>query len=491
MTAGTTTVHPSMNPGSLTAGMPTSIDRSTRFPVLLFVGLGTAWLIVGSLLATIAAFALILPGWFDWAAFLNYGRVQPAGMNALIYGWASQVGIGLGIWLTTRLSGVELRHHTLLVCGAVIWNLALLVGVLSILAGGSTSLQFLEMPSGITPVLLIAYALIAAWAVVMFRLRRPGSVVYVSMWYLLAAFLAFPWLYATAQIFLVWNPVPGSATGPIHGWFTNGLIGLWLVPLALGMIYYFIPKGVGRPVHSYGLAVFGFWSLLVLSNWSGLNQLVGGPVPVWLVSVSVVATILLVIPTIAVGSNLHLTAVGATGVKSDGTMPFFVVGFWAYAIYTVINALAVLPSASSVFQFTMLAPGQTTLIVGGLVTLTFFGAIYSLLPRLTGLTVAFPGLRPVVLWVSVAALGMIITCALVGGLTQGFSMRDAEVTFIFSQKFAAPYRVVVALSELTLLVINVLFAATFAVTLARPVVASKRVERVDPPTRTPGEVVSV
>lgn len=479
-----------MNPGSLAHSGHALIDRSTRGPVLLFVGLGTVWLLVGSLLATLAAFELVLPRWFDGLAFLSYGRVQPAAMNALIYGWASQAGIGLGIWLTTRLSGVELKNHALLVCGGVLWNLALLVGVLSILGGGSSSLRLLEMPAGISPVLLFAYALIAAWAFVMFRLRRPG-VVYVSMWYLLAAFLAFPWLYATANVLLVWSPVPGSATGPIHAWFTNGLINLWLVPIALGLIYYFVPRALGRPVYSYGLAVFGFWSLLVLANWSGLNQLIGGPVPVWLVSASVVATVLLLLPMLAVGANLRLTASGAPTPDHSVTLPFFVVGFSSYALFVFLNAMIVFPSANSVFHFTMVSSGLSTLLIGGMVTLTFFGAIYSVLPRLYGAQMAFAGMRPVILWLSVAAIGLIVTSALVGGLTQGFSMRDPGVTFIYSLKFAEPYRVVVAVSELMLLAANGLFATTLAVTLARPVVVAERTASTTSLMVDEREVVSV
>ncbi len=490
MTAGTSNVHPSMNPGLLAHSGPALLDRSTRGPVLLFVGAATVWLLVGSLLATIAAFELVLPGGFDFFAFLSYGRVQPAAMNALIYGWASQAGIGLGIWLTTRLSGVELKHHALLICGAIIWNLALLVGVLAILAGGSSSLRLLEMPAGISPVLLIAYALIAAWAFVMFRLRRPGAV-YVSMWYLLAAFLAFPWLYATANVLLVWSPVPGSATGPIHAWFTNGLVNLWLLPIALGLIYYFVPRALGRPVYSYGLAVFGFWSLLVLANWSGLNQLIGGPVPVWLVSTSVVATVLLLLPMLAVGANLRLTASGAHTPDHSVTLPFFVVGFSAYALFVFLQAMIVFPSANSVFHFTMVSSGLSTLLIGGMVTLTFFGAIYSVVPRLYGTQIAFPELRPVILWISVAAIGLIVTSAVIGGMTQGFSMRDAEVTFIYSLKFAEPYRFMVAISELMLLVVNGLFAATLAVTLARPVVVADRTASTSSPVVDEREVVSV
>ncbi len=469
MTAGPTTAHPTTIRGALSLEERALIDRSARFPVLLFIGCGAAWLLVGSLLATLAAFALVLPSWFDSFAFLSFGRLQPAATNAFVYGWASQAGIGLGIWLTARLCQASLRHSTLLICSALVWNLAVMIGILAILAGAGTSLAFFDMPGFVNPILLLAYGLMSAWVIVMFRFRQPGAV-YVSMWYLLAAFLSFPWLYATASVLLVWFPVAGSATGPIHAWFANGIVNLWLVPLALGMIYYFVPRAAGRPVYSYGLASFGFWSLLLLSGWSGMTRLTGGPLPVWMVTTSVVATVLLLIPMIAVATNLLLT-VADTNWRSEptGAGTFFVAAFSAYALVVLTDALTVFPSASSVFHFTMLTPARDQMLIGGLVTLTLIGGIFAVVPGLTGRPLPFPVLRSLILWFTVTALASIITAGLVGGLTQGLSIRDVEVTFIYSLKFAEPYRVLVAVSELLILAANALLVVVLAWAAIRPV----------------------
>ncbi len=474
MTAGPTTAHPTTTPGLLSLDERALIDQSTRFPVLLFLGCGALWLLVGSLLATLAAFELVLPTWFDLIGFFSFGRVQPAAINALVYGWASQAGIGLGIWLTARLCRASLRHRTLLVCSALTWNVAVMIGILAILAGAGSSLALFDMPGFVHPILLLAYGLMSAWAIVMFRFRQPGAV-YVSMWYLIAAFLIFPWLYGTASVLLAWYPVAGSATGPIHSWFASGVVHLWLVPLALGLIYYFIPRAAGRPVYSYGLATFGFWSLILLSGWNGMARLIGGPVPVWMVTMSVVATVLLLIPLIAVAVNLKLT-VGDEGLKSDptGSSIYFIAAFSAYAVSAGIEALTVFPSASSVFHFTMLSPALDQLLVGGLVTLTLIGGIFAILPGLTGRALPFPVLRHLILWFTVTALTLIITAGLIGGMTQGFAMRDVEVSFIYSVKFADPYRALVAVSELLILAANTLLAVVLAWAAIRPVAFPER-----------------
>ena len=85
---------PAVAPGA----SPAQIDASCRIPVLhLFFGALT-WLAVGSVLAVIASIKMH-GSFLDGSAWLTYGRVQPAAMHALIYGFASQAGLGVAIWI--------------------------------------------------------------------------------------------------------------------------------------------------------------------------------------------------------------------------------------------------------------------------------------------------------------------------------------------------------------------------------------------------------
>src|SRR5258708_14034550 len=63
----------------------------------------------------------------------------------------------------------------------------------------------------------------------------------------------------------------------VNAWFTNNFLGLWLAPIGLGAIFYFIPKLTGRPLHSRPLGALGFWTLAFFSKWTGLTELIGGP----------------------------------------------------------------------------------------------------------------------------------------------------------------------------------------------------------------------
>src|SRR5947209_963575 len=235
------------------------IDASTRVPVLMFYASAMVWLLIGTLLALFALFKLHAPGWLADYGCLTWGRLRPVQMDIMIYGWASMVGMGTATWLMARLCRTTLRHPLLLVAGTCFWNIGVVVGVIAVLMGYSTGYQWLEFPPYAGVILLAAYALIVSWAVLMFRFRR-GEQIYITQWYLLGAFLWFPWMYAAAHAMLFVTPVQGVMQAVVGWWYANNLMFLWLGAIALGTAYYMIPKVIGRPVYSYHLATIGFWT---------------------------------------------------------------------------------------------------------------------------------------------------------------------------------------------------------------------------------------
>src|SRR5438270_863149 len=240
------------------------IDASTRVPVLMFYTSAIAWLIVGTLLAGFVSWKLHSPDLLGDVSFLTWGRVRPAHMNIMVYGWASMAGMGTAIWLMARLCRTVLRFPLLLVAGAAFWNIGVLIGVGAILLGDSTGFEWLEFPRYVAVILFVAYTLMGSWAVVMFRHRR-GDQIYITQWYLLGAFLWFPWLYAAGQLMLFVVPVQGVLQSAVGWWYANNLLFLWFGAIALGTAYYMIPKVIGRPVYSYHLATTGFWSYAFFS----------------------------------------------------------------------------------------------------------------------------------------------------------------------------------------------------------------------------------
>src|SRR5262245_30600590 len=114
------------------------IDASTRVPVLLFYTSAIAWLIVGTVLAMTVSFGLHSPDLFGGISFLTWGRLRPAHMNMMVYGWASMAGMGTAVWLMARLCRMTLRFPLLLASCGAFWNLGVRIGVGGrVLVGGS------------------------------------------------------------------------------------------------------------------------------------------------------------------------------------------------------------------------------------------------------------------------------------------------------------------------------------------------------------------
>ena len=432
------------------------VEETLRFPVIMFLSSAVFWLIAGSFLGCLAAWKLVVPSLLDGSAWLTYGRIQPAAENALLYGWASQAGIGLGLWLLARLGRTSLGSERLLVAAGPFWNLGVLVGVCSILAGDGHAFRGLEFSGAAAFILLIAYACIGVWSLILLRDRSSGGL-YVSQWYLLSAFLCFPWLYATANMLLVWRPVQGSAQGAIAAWFWGSLIWLWLVPLALATVYYLVPRIARRPVRAYPSSVLAFWFLIFLGGWTGTRHLIGGPVPAWMVSAGVAAGIMMLIPATIIGINT-LGALGGRFTAQSPVVSFTVLGL---ACFTgVVFQGAATPLISVVTHFSDYSMAESILVLFGFLSAAFFGAIYYALPRFTGAD--FPRIAATRhFWFSACAMGTMFVALAFGGMIQGFALYDPGVDFMSSVNLAEPFRAVYAVGYLIFLASCLVFAASF------------------------------
>ena len=441
------------------------IDASTRVPVLMFYSSAIFWLLVGTVLAGYTSFKLHAPDLFSDAAFLTWGRVRPAHMNVMVYGWASMAGIGTAIWLMARLCKTTLRYPLLLVAGAAFWNLGVLLGVGGILGGSSTGYQWLEFPPFAAAVIFISYTLVGSWAVLMFRFRR-GEHVYISQWYLLAAFLWFPWLYSAAQVMLFIVPVQGVMQNAVEWWFGNNMMFLWLGSIALGTAYYMIPKIIGRPVYSYHLAAIGFWTFALFSSWTGMQRLVDGPFPAWMITASIAAAILSIIPVTTVGLNQLMTMRGNFGLlRYSPTLRFTVFGCFAYGVFALVGILLSLRSMARYVQFSQASVAYSHLGLYAFYTMIMFGSMYYIVPRLVGREWRHASLIKLHFWASTYGIGLMIVLLLVGGFVQGSNMNDATMTFNESTQSILPYLRGRSLSGILLTLAHVIFAYHFGLML--------------------------
>ncbi|CAN5570975.1 cbb3-type cytochrome c oxidase subunit I [soil metagenome] len=441
------------------------IDASTRLPVLVFYASSLAWLLLATFLGILASFKMHSPDFLSSWAFLTWGRIQPAHLNSLIYGWGSMAGMGTAIWLMARLCRTTLRHPLLLIAGAAFWNLGVLMGIGGILAGATTGYEWLEFPGFSALTLFVAYLFIMTWALIMFRYRRRGHV-YITQWYLLGAFLWFPWLYAAAQVMLFIVPVQGAMQAAVNWWFANNLLFLWFGSIGLGTAYYMIPKVIGRPVHSYYLAAIGFWTFAVFSSWTGMQRLIDGPFPAWMITASIAAMILTIIPVATVGLNHHMTMRDHFPLmRYSPTLRFTVVGAIAYTAFSVVGIIISLRSMARITHFTEASMGYTYMGLYAFFTMVIFGSMYYIVPRLVGREWRYASLIKLHFWGSTYGIGLMVFLLLVGGFVQGLSLNDPTLSFAESSETILPYLRGRTLSWLLLTASHFVFAFHFGLML--------------------------
>ena len=246
----------------------------------------------------------------------------------------------------------------------------------------------------------------------------------VSTWYLIGACFWFPWIFATA-CYLLNNVELGTLGAGIGAWYVHGVILLFFVPVGIGSAYYFIPKITGQPIHSAQLAQMGFWLLAVFGGWTGMQRFMGGPIPAWMPVVGSVTGVLLLIPVGIVGLNHHLTTLGSH--KLVATSPTLLFTFFGALFYPVSGVILALISAFWTginLQFTHAWYGYQIVAVYGFFSMSVFGAIYYIVPRLAGCEWLSVRLIRNHFWFSVYGIGTIVVTSVVGGMQQGAGLND-------------------------------------------------------------------
>jgi cytochrome c oxidase cbb3-type subunit 1 len=407
-----------------------AIDRSVKGPVLFLFTNAAFWLMASTIVGLFAAVKQVFPDFLDenWLWFLQYGRIQPAHLIALVYGWGIPVGLGTSLWIMARRTGQELKTgRSLMLVAAIFWNIAVTAGILAVLFGGSTSVEWLEFPKFLWPVLLICF-LVFAWPMVsMFARARHPEGFMISAWYILGACIWFPWLFTTANVCIHCIGDLGAIGAGINAWYVNGVILLFFVPVGVGSAYYFIPKVTGQPIASQQLAKIGFWLLAALGGWSGMQRFMGGPLPAWMPAFGAMAGVLLLIPVGVVGWNHHLTTLGKHKfVQTSPSLRFSFFGALFYPVSGLIYALLSAFWTGANLQFTLAWYGFQVVSLYGFFSMCMFGAIYYIVPRLVGCEWLSVRLIRNHFWFSVYGIGAIVVTSIICGLQQGGDINDPE-----------------------------------------------------------------
>lgn len=431
------------------------IDASCRVPLFTLLVSAAVWVVIASVFGLIASIKFHDPNFLSGCAWLTYGRVHAVAINALLYGFAMQAGLGVALWIIARTGQTKVAQPWLISFGGQLWNLGVTWGALTILAGDSTGFENLEMPRGAVVFMFLGYLIIAFCSLVTLHQRKERALG-ASQIFLLAALLWFPWIYFTANYLLLSHtPVRGVTQAIVAWWYSGNLNLVWFGLIGLAVIFHFTQELMNRALHSRYLALFAFWTIILFASWAGVPA--SAPVPAWMPTISTVATVLTLVTVLSVMVNIYKTCGrGCSQTENPPPGKFIAFGTMAFVISWLMNIANAIPQINSVTNFTWFNVAQWQLNIFGFVGMALFGAIYYVVPRVTG--IEWPCAKSVHAHFWLAAVGIILIALplAIGGIVEGFQWHDVNVPSVNVARTALNFLRVSTIGELLILAGNLL-----------------------------------
>ncbi|MBW2459524.1 MAG: cbb3-type cytochrome c oxidase subunit I [Deltaproteobacteria bacterium] len=437
------------------------------------------WLFAGIVVALIAAIEMVAPDLFPAHPALTFGRMRPTHINLVVFGFLLSAYFGGFLYVVPRVCKTELFSERLANFAVWFWNGVVLAIAYALPHGLTQGREYAEAPW------LVDVAVLAAVAVLIVLVfgtvaRRKEKLLYVSVWYIAGGLVWTFFVYAVGNV--VWDPANGAWEGmhdQILLWFYgHNVVGLVITPQAVALAYYILPRATRRPLYSHTLSLVGFWALIVMYTHTGTHHLLQAPVPQWLKVISIVNSIALLLPVFAFLTNVWLTVRGNLDkVFANQGAKFVFIGTVWYFLTCLQGPFHSLPTIQRVTHFTQWVVAHAHMALLGFAGSIAIGAVYYILPSVTGRKLHSERLADVHFWLTLVGGIGIFTSLTAAGLIQGEAWANGEVVYrVLSQ--LKVYFVVRGISGMLLLVGSLLFIYNVVMTI----LGSSSAKAVDEPS---------
>lgn len=389
------------------------------------------WMVIATLMGLIGATELIAPDLIGNRAWLLFGRVRPIHINLVLFGFVTPALLASVFYFIPRLLRTDLFSEKLGLSSVILWNITLIAAVHTLAFGYTQGREYAELIWPIDIMIAVSFVLIFINLIMTVK-QRKEPILYVSVWYVIAAILLTAITYCLGNV--VWKPDSGSLVGipdAIILWFYgHNVFGLLLTPLSAAVTYYVIPKACRSPLYSHTLSILGFWSLFVVYTHIGTHHLLQVPVPTWLKVIAIVDSVAMVIPVMVFLINIWYTAKGKLGeIHADIGAKFVFTGTIMYFFVSIQGSMMSLPHVQRVTHFNNWVVGHAHVGVLGFSGMIALGGLYFILPRITGKQLFSRFLADLQYWlilIGVVGFTIVLTIA---GLIQGNAWLNGETVY--------------------------------------------------------------
>jgi len=398
-----------------------------------------AMLVYTSLLGIAVALKFHSPGFLGSLAWLTWGRLRPAHVQGILFGWLGNAFLVFLYHAVPRLAGRPVTGRAVGWALFVVWNFLFVIpGWVLIMAGRGQWIEWAEFPL-ITDVFAILGLCLMAVQFVIPLLRARLSELYVSAWYILGAVIFTLLAYPVGNF--VPEVVPGARGATYSGLWIHDAVGLYITPLAVAIAYFVIPVTTGRPIFSHFLSMVAFWMLFFVYPLNGTHHYVFSSIPMDAQLGAIVASVYLGMDVVLNVTNQLLSLRGSAGtVVRDVPLRYTWVGIVFYLIVSLQGSMQAVMPVNRLVHFTDWVIGHAHLAMIGFASFAAVGGMLHVWERT-------PGARYNAVaagwsfWLTLVGLLSMVVDLTAAGLMQG-ALWQTETSWMESVRASGVYWVV-------------------------------------------------
>jgi cytochrome c oxidase cbb3-type subunit I/II len=388
------------------------------------------WGVVGLLVGVIIALQLAFPALNLGLPYTTFGRLRPLHTNAAIFAFVGNMVFAGVYYSSQRLLKARLAYDFLTKVHFWGWQLIIVLAAVTLPLGYSRSKEYAEL---IWPIDVLVALVWIVFGVVFFATlaRRRERSLYVAVWFYIGTIITVALLYVVNHLSLPTSllhsyPIFGGVQDAlVQWWYGHNAVAFFLTTPILGIMYYFVPKAVGRPVYSYRLSIIHFWSLIFLYIWAGPHHLLNTSLPSWLQGLGMIFSLMLWAPSWGGMLNGLLTLRGAWDkLRTDPVVKFMAAAVTFYGMATFEGPLLSIKAVNALGHYTDWIIGHVHAGTLGWNGFMAAGMFYWLVPRLWGTKLHSERLANLHFWVGMVGILFYVASMWVAGIGQGLSLNE-------------------------------------------------------------------
>lgn len=471
-------------------------DAPTRFGI----GATLVWALIGMGVGVWVAALLFWPEATPKMPWTSFGRLRPVHTTGVVFGFGGNALIATSFYVLQRTSRARLADSISPWVVLIGYNLFCVWATTGYLMGSTQSKEYAEAEWYADLWLVVVWLTYFALYIRTLA-RRNEPHIYVANWYYMAFILvvamlhivnnlALPVSFTAAKSYTIWSGVQDAM---VQWWYGHNAVAFFLTAGFLGMLYYFLPVRSGRPIWSYRLSIVSFWGIVFFYIWVGSHHLHYTALPYWVQTLGMTFSIMLLVPSWASAGNAIATLNGAWHkVRDDATLRFMFVAAVFYGLTTFEGSFLAIRPVNSLSHYTDWTIAHVHSGTLGWVAMIIFGALYTLVPKLSGReTMAWPRAIEWHFWLAIAGTLIYVVSMWNAGITQGLMWRSyapngtLAYSFLQSVQAMAPYYLLRAIGGVLYLTGTAICALNCRATMRKASVPVEGRER--PLTAAPAE----